>query len=249
MRAYADLHLHASTENSLSELLGKAKELGYRLVGVSIPIHTPKEERKRLRDACKRINLDLAFRVDLTPKSPRELLEALRAVRRRFELVSVLCLSKAVARCAARDRRVDLLNFPPHPRGRFFDRSEAELASNSLSCLEIDMNCLLELRGASRARLISKLRRELKLAGKFGVPVVLSSGAKHPLTLRGPREYAALAHTLLDMGLEDALDAISETPKSIVERNREKLSPNFVAPGIRVVKVGGDCRGRSGGDT
>jgi hypothetical protein len=37
------------------------------------------------------------------------------------------------------------------------------------------------------------------------------------------------------------LEAISQNPVSIVKRNRQKLSPNFVAPGIRVIKEGKDC--------
>ncbi len=52
--------------------------------------------------------------------------------------------------------------------------------------------------------------------------------------MRDPRDYAALT-TLFDMSLSSALKALSETPLGIVERNRRKLSPDYVAPGIRVV--------------
>jgi hypothetical protein len=38
-----------------------------------------------------------------------------------------------------------------------------------------------------------------------------------------------------------ALDAVSTNASAIVIRNREKLSGGFVAPGIRVIKQGGDC--------
>jgi hypothetical protein len=37
------------------------------------------------------------------------------------------------------------------------------------------------------------------------------------------------------------LKAISITPVSMVKRNREKLGPGFVAPGIDVMKEGDDC--------
>ena len=56
--------------------------------------------------------LDLASRVDLRPRSQNELVGLLRRLRRRFEIICVLCESKEVARQAAKDRRVDLLNFP-----------------------------------------------------------------------------------------------------------------------------------------
>jgi len=40
-----------------------------------------------------------------------------------------------------------------------------------------------------------------------------------------------------------ATDALSKNPHMIVERNRRKLSPDYVAPGVYIVKRGKDCRG------
>jgi ribonuclease P/MRP protein subunit RPP1 len=173
--------------------------------------------------------------VNFSPKKPRELLHDLRRFRRKFDVVSVTCTSKGVARQAAKDRRVDLLHFSAtNLRKRFFDRAEAELASKALSYLEIEMAPLLLLTGFSRIRLLSRLRREAAIAEKFKVPVTISSGATNEYLIRRPHDYAALA-TLFDMPISSALRAISENPVAMVERNREKLSPGYVAPGIRVV--------------
>jgi hypothetical protein len=38
-----------------------------------------------------------------------------------------------------------------------------------------------------------------------------------------------------------ARKSVSDNPVAIVKRNREKLSWQFVAPGIRVVRRGKDC--------
>jgi RNase P/RNase MRP subunit p30 len=78
------------------------------------------------------------------------------------------------------------------------------------------------------------------VSGKFGVPVVVSSGVSAGLLLRKPREMAALGF-LFGLGEVAGLEAVSRNPVGIVERNREKLSGGFVAPGIRVVKEGEDC--------
>jgi RNase P/RNase MRP subunit p30 len=164
-----------------------------------------------------------------------------RRLRRKFEVVCVSCENKAVARQAAKDRRVDLLSFPLLDfRRRFFDRAEAELASNSFAALEVDVKPLLVLEGPMRVRLLSSLRREVAIAKKFHVPVVISSGVSKELLLRKPREMAALAFLF---GLDEisGLEAVSQSANLIVERNREKLSSGFVAPGIRVVKEGKDC--------
>ena len=243
-KVYVDLHLKPSTIEDLEaarRLIKESAKLGYRLVGVTLPKDVKTEEVESLKDYCKSEGVDLASRVDLSPKTSRELLEELRRVRRRFEIVAVECNTKEVARQAAKDRRVDLLSFTsPEPGGRFFDAAEAELVSGALSALEVDMAPLLVLSGASRVRLLSSLRREIFIAEKFGVPIVLSSGASERLLLRKPREYMALAG-LFDMNLEAARLALSETPLSIVERNRRKLGPSYVAPGVYVVRRGGDC--------
>jgi RNase P/RNase MRP subunit p30 len=178
--------------------------------------------------------------MNLVPRTSSELVSNLRRFRRKFEVLSLICTTKDVARHAARDRRVDLLQFSvTNLRKRFFDEAEAELASQAFSSLEIEMAPLLRLTGASRVRLLSRLRREVVTAEKCRVPITISSGATDEYLMRGPHDYAALT-TLFDLPLSSALKALSENPCGLVERNREKLSPEYVAPGIRVV-------GRKGG--
>ena len=243
MRRFADLHLCPSIENldQVERMVSKDSELGYQIVAISLPPNITQTEIRRLQKICGDANVDLVTRVDLAPKTSKELLHDLRRFRRRFEIVSVICDSKPVARQAAKDRRVDLLTFSAaNIRKRFFDHAEAELASNALSSLEIEMAPLLLLKGSSRIRLVSSLRTESAIAKKFNVPIVLSSGATNEHLMRSPRDYAALA-SLFDMATPVALRALSEIPFSMVERNREKLSPNYVAPGIRVVKEENFC--------
>jgi len=149
-----------------------------------------------------------------------------------------MCESKSVARQAAKDRRVDLLNFPqPDFRRGFFDAAEAELASNCLASLEIDVKPLLTVEGPARIRLLSSLRREVATAREFHVPVVISSGISNEMLMRTPRELAALT-SLFDLNRGDAREAVSKNPTAIVRRNREKLESKFVAPGIRIIRRG-----------
>jgi len=238
MKRFVDLHLHPSIKDfdQVERMIVKSSELGYRLVGIPLPPSVTQDEISLLRKICKDAKIGFVARVDFAPKTPGELLQDLRRFRRRFEILSVTCTSKGVARQAAKDRRVDLLSFPATDiHKRFFDRAEAELASKALSGLEIEMAPLLSLSGSSRIRLLSRLRREVAIAKRFNVPVVISSGAMNEYLMRSPHDYAALA-TLFDMPLPYALHALSEDPLAIVERNREKLSPDYVAPGVRVVR-------------
>jgi len=237
MKRFGDLNLRPPTGSprQTETMVRRASELGYRFLGVSLPPHLRRDEVRPLQDLCEGTGIDLVTRLDLRPRTPRELLGDLGHLRRRFEVVAVACASKSVARQAAKDHRVDLLSFPPDPRGRFFDSAEAELASSSSAALELETAPLLRLRGVPRIQLLRSLRREVEIAGRFGVALVASSGAIDEYQMRAPQDYAALA-TLFDLPLPLGLRALSDNPWSIVERNREKLSPDFVAPGIRVVR-------------
>ena len=238
-RQFADLHLRLNIRDAsaISRITNRAKKMDYHLISIpSTPDHkTETEEAKRVSNATK---LDFATRIDLRPRTKNELLQQLRRLRRKFEIICVYCENKEVARQAAKDRRVDLLNFPLFDfRKRFFDRAEAELASNSLTAFEIDIKPLLFLNGPSRVRLLSYLRREVGIAKNYQVPIVISSGTNSEIELRKPREMAIIA-SVFGMDETSALDSISRIPMAMVNRNREKLDPGFVAPGIHIVKRG-----------
>jgi RNase P/RNase MRP subunit p30 len=242
-KVYADLHLCPDLKDSeqVSRMINKASTLGYRLIAITFPMNIAEEEIRQVRNVCDEAKIDLVTRLDIRAKTPNELVNNLRRLRRKFEIIASICESKNVARQAARDRRVDLLNFPLLDfRNRFFDEAEAELASNSLASLEIDMKSLLILEGPARIRLLSSLRREASIAQRFHVPVVVSSGASNVNLMRKPKEHGALAF-LFDLAEASATKAVSENPSSIVKRNREKLSPQYVAPGIRIIRRGDDC--------
>jgi RNase P/RNase MRP subunit p30 len=246
MEGFVDLHLLLPNHvgrREIKDLIARSAELGYSSVGMPLPIDVARKDVEDIERICIDNDVDLVKRVDLRPRNSRELLRLLRVVRRRREVVAVRCTSKSIARQAAKDRRVDLICFSSSgPSGRFFDSAVAELASNSTAGLEVDMAPLIAIDGFRRIRLISSLRREVALAKKSKVPLVLSSGAFHRYLPRSAQDYASLAY-LFDLAHHEAVRAMSDTPLGIVKRNRRKLGPDYVAPGVYVVKRGKDCRG------
>ena len=241
-RTFADLHLRANNKDPkhLTKIAGMAAELGYRLVATPFFPETSQDEIRKVKKIFNDFGLDFASRTDIRPRHPDDLLPLLRKTRRRFEIICVLCEKKEIARQAAKDHRVDLLNFPLLDyRDRFLDRAESELASCGSAAFEVDMKPLLVLEGPPRIRFLSTLRREIATALEFRLPIIISSGVSEVLFLRKPREMA-LFSSLFGLVGEAALDAVSSNPFDIVSRNRGKLAVGFVAPGIRIIKKGGD---------
>ena len=236
-RIFTDLHLRVNPTNqqATQQIVNKAKELGYHKL--SIPLTAQQQDQAyKLKATCTQAGIDFVLRSDFKPRNQEDLTHFLRKNRRKTEITCIVCDNKEIARQAAKDRRVDLLNFPSLDyHKRFFDRAEAELASNSLAALEIDTKPLLVLEGPPRVRLLSSLRREVAIAREFHVPIVLSSGISEQNLMRTPRDLASLAY-LFGMNETEASDAVSANPNAIVTRNREKLSSSFVAPGIRTIK-------------
>ncbi|MEM2026204.1 MAG: RNase P subunit p30 family protein [Candidatus Bathyarchaeia archaeon] len=242
-KPFVDLHLcpPINQPERVKSLLERSAALGYSVVGLNFPVNADKESVENARKICRDLSLDLVVRVDLTPRNSRELLNTLSDVRRRFEVVAVYCNTREVALQAAKDRRVDLLLFSPsEPKKHFFGTSEAKLASEKTAALEVNIAPLIYLEGKPRINMMSVLRREVLVARDFKVPIVLSSGANSPNMLRRPEDYAFFSH-IIGLDINSAKKALSENPMNIVERNRKKLSEDYVCPGVFIVKRGEDC--------
>jgi len=233
LRKFIDLHLMPGDTDASESMLLEATRLGFTGVGLTQDTRNLDSPVKEPRGD----SLNIARRIDLRPRNPNELTSSLRRIRRRFEIIAVECRSKPVARQAARDHRVDILNFPTqiHVRRRVrFDRQEASLASGTNCAYEINLSDLLNKGAHVTSRLLSMMTVEVENAIRHDVPVVVSSGADEPLLMRGPRELAA-SMQLLGIGEEESLDMVSDIPWRMLEMNRGKLEPSYVSPGVRRV--------------
>ena len=239
-RVFSDLHLRVNPQDQTAthQLIERAVQFGYRQISVPFTAQLPQNQINSLKTFCAQAGVDFVLRADFKPRNQEDLMRFLRKFRRKLEVICIICDEKEIARQAAKDRRVDLLNFPSLDyHKRFFDRAEAELASCSQTALEVDVKSLLVLEGPPRVRLLSSLRREVIIAKEFHVPVVVSSGVGEARLMRMPRDLASLAY-LFALSETESLDAVSTNPNSIVMRNREKLTSKFVAPGITILNEG-----------
>ena len=207
MRHYVDLHLKPSTPEQAREMTLLASQLGYKHVASTKPV-------------------DLAVtRIDIDAKQGRELQDSLKRNRRKYDIVAVRCLSKEVARIVAKDDRVDILLFPDDPVQRkqnWLDHHEAGLIDGTGRAYEINASELLATSQMRLSKIITMIKRDLAVASRHDIPVVLSSGAITPHMMREPKALTALA-TLLDIDEDYAADMLSTIPEAILARNHAKL--------------------------
>jgi ribonuclease P/MRP protein subunit RPP1 len=228
MKKFIDLHLRPVSKLEKDSMIILAQKLGFSSIALST-FKTPSLKNQNL--------IEIISRVDLCPKNQRDLISSLKKVRRHYEIVCVECYTKSVARQAARDNRVDILNFPISLSSRLkvgFDRQEASLASRSNCTYEINISDIITQTSFTLSKFISLLRSEVDHAWRNDVPILVSSGAKTLWQLRDPRALTAFM-SLIDTEIPN-MELISQTPIKLIETNREKLGPDFLFPGMKVAK-------------
>lgn len=239
-RGFTDLRLRVNPKEAqvTQPAIDKAVNLGYHSISIPFTSQIEDSQINSLKAACIEVGLDFIVRADFKPRNQEDLMRFLRKFRRKAEVICIICDDKEIARSAAKDHRVDIINFPSLDyHKRFFDRAEAELATSNQTALEVDVKSLLILEGPPRVRLLSYLRREVALAKEFKVPLIISSGVSETHLMRMPRDLASLGY-LFGLNETEALDSVSTNPNRIISCNREKLGQAFIAPGIRVLKEG-----------
>jgi len=215
MKDYTDLNTHIS-EPQLFEYIAK---LGFsKIASENIRQHP---------------SIDVVSRLDITPKNPNILLQSLKKNRWEYEVISVTCFAKSVARQAGRDHRIDIVKFPLNSPINF-DYHQANLMRNTGSALEIEIRHLLEEDHLRLDKNIQQLGKQVRVAGRSGIPIILTSGAYSEYQLRTPSAIIALA-SLLEIEEQHAERMITEIPNRIIHRNRARLSEKFVKPGVWLV--------------
>ena len=213
-----------------SRMAAFARELGYRVVGITLPASLPKEQGNKVKEVFVKAGLSTVSRVDLHVGSRRELLAAIRRIRPDFELVAVLCGDQAIVRHATRDRRVDILYFDIKNR-----RSLAYLRMlrNAKPGVELNLCDLLNLQATAPS--FSFMHELVERVISVGARVVVSSGARQVRDMRAPLDVVSLISEIVEDGRE-AMTAVSTNPMSLVQHRQSKSGSRPLEEGVKVLK-------------
>jgi ribonuclease P/MRP protein subunit RPP1 len=76
--------------------------------------------------------------------------------------------------------------------------------------------------------------KDVRIARRHNVDMVLSSGATSPLLVRTPIQLAAIAE-ILGLSKQQAINGVSTIPSHLLNANVERRSRNYVEEGVKTI--------------
>ena len=221
---FYDFNVHATPEcESTPEAMVKTAS-GYGYAGIAITNHTP--HPLRALDAVDHAGTRVYSGVEVVAKNPTHLMQVIRKHRAKVCVLSVHGGREKINRAAVESRDVDVLSHP----GEKLNQVLMRFASENLVAIEFDVGLIIRLRGSGRVRALAELAHNLRLARKYGAPMILTSNAQSIYDLRAPGEMIALAG-IFGMTVEEAVAALSTVPEAIIRRGSRK----WVMEGVEIV--------------
>jgi ribonuclease P/MRP protein subunit RPP1 len=210
---------------SASRLALTAKRFGYQ--GLIICNQEPdKVFRPEAADCIKGISLIMG--VEVKAANARALRSRVFALRARYPFLVVQGTTEETIRATCEDPNVDMLLHPCDGQ-RPLTIASARAAKLNRVAIGFDLSPLLRLRGSSRARWLEAAERNLILARKFDLALVITANAKSHLDLRAPRDLLALAETA-GFDPSEAAAALA-LPGRLVELNCRR----WLGPGVELL--------------
>ncbi|MHC1600380.1 MAG: ribonuclease P protein component 3 [Candidatus Methanospirareceae archaeon] len=215
MSNYFDLNVHAypETEASVEELLRVAKRCGY--TGIAITNHDNIVNENMASNS-------LFSGVEIQAHSVFDLKRKVKLHRSKVSLLAVHGGNDKINRAAVENPKVDVLAHPCGEKGEGgLNHVLVRYAAENSVAIDFNMNAIIQSRRGDRARILGKMRENLKLVRKYNAPMILTSHARSIYDLRGPREMIALA-ALFGMSKEEATSALCDIPKGILDKRWKK---------------------------
>ncbi|PXF61226.1 MAG: ribonuclease P protein component 3 [Candidatus Methanogaster sp.] len=223
-RKFYDFSIHTAPECEGSPEAMAETAAGYGYAGIAITNHTPHHPQEpEMTDHPK---IAVYSGIEIVAKNPHHLRQMIQRYRPRVSVLSVHGGNEKINRAAVESPAVDILSHPDERLNHVLMR----FASENRVAIEFNLDSIIRMRGRARVRALTNFRHNLKLARKYGAPMILASNAQSIYDLRAPREMIALGG-VFGMTEDEAIAAISAVPEEILRRGSE----NWVMEGVWIV--------------
>lgn len=176
---------------------------------------------------CEEYGIDVVRGVTVDAEDPTGASGAVANLR---SDVTVLCVQGGNAtlnRYVAEEEKVDVLSCP----GSEVNHVVVKAAKRNAVRVEFDFGPVLRESGGERVKALRGLRKLREIVEHYDAPYVVSVTPESHLDVRAPRELVAVGE---QAGFsEDQIRAGLREWGVLAARNRERMSADFIAPGVR----------------
>lgn len=217
---FYDFNVHSIPEgsDSITRLALTAKRYGYSGIAVINSAITDQDRAQTPPD------FSIYSGIEISCKSSK-LREEIKKNRAKTDILIARGADEEFNRAAVETEGLDILLQPMQ-----FNHVLAKAAGDNSIAIGFNVGSIIRMRGDARVGELIVMRRNLKHARKYELPIVLTNNSYSYYDLRSPREMAALAG-LFGMTKEEAVDAMSTTPLEILRRK----SADYVQEGVEIV--------------
>ncbi len=96
------------------------------------------------------------------------------------------------------------------------------------------ISLLLSFHKSKNHKILGRMRQNIRLCLKYGVPTIMGSGAMSNDQIVHPESLIGLCQ-LLGMDRKQAKQTVTYYPEKILRRNKLRKDPKFVMPGVRII--------------
>jgi len=224
---YEAVHARPDGASTVARMAATAADCGFS--GVVVRNHGDEPADYDAGAIGERYGVDVVDGVEIRAESRSRAGGFLGSHRPERTVVLVHGGDSDINRFAAESERVDVLAHPMAGEGDV-NHVIAEAAADNGVALEVDLSSVLRASGGRRARAIADLRKLGELIEHADAPYVVSADPRSHLQMRAPRELLAVGE-VVGFDRETIEAGLAEWGR-IAERNRERLSEAYVAPGV-----------------
>lgn len=225
---YEAVHAAPDGESTVARMALTAADCGFD--GVVVRNHDDARADYEPTAIEANYGVDVVEGIEIRADDPERASGSLGAYREDHVVLAVHGGTEALNRFAVSQDRVDVLAHPIRDGGEVDQVMAREAAAHGVR-LEFDLSGVLRADGGARVRTLRRLRTMYDLVDYYDVPYVITGDSTSHLQLRAPRELVAVGE-VIGLGAEFVREGLREWAR-LAERNRERLSDEFIEPGVR----------------
>jgi ribonuclease P/MRP protein subunit RPP1 len=231
MSRYEGVHAHPDGDSTAARFAAAAARHGFD--GVVVRNHsdaTPDWDETDAERIAEEYGVDVVDAIEIRAENPDVAAGHVGNYRPKHTVLALHGGTNELNRFAVESDRVDVLAHPMGGRGDF-NHVLAKAAAEHGTRVEFDLSRVLRDDGGPRVQALQDLRKLREIVEQYDAPYVVSANPASHLQLRAPRELVAVGEAVGFSG--DQIRRGLDEWAALAERNRERLSDEFIAPGVK----------------